>query len=67
MAADFLTPERKKKNNYSEKLIPKKIQKTFIVNNDNKIICARYLREAPAKHTYLPKKIAVFPLKIVRN
>ena len=43
MPPDFLTPERKK-NTYFGKLIRKKIQKNFIVNNNNNtIICVWYL------------------------
>ena len=42
MPPDFLTPERKKKNNFLEKLIRKELQKNFIVNNDNKIMRAWY-------------------------
>ena len=38
-----------------------------MVNNNNKIIPAWYLREAPGEHTYLPKKSGIFPVKIVRN
>ena len=37
MSPDFLTPERKKYN-FLEKLIQKKMQKNFIVYNNNKII-----------------------------
>ena len=44
MPREFLTPERQKKaNNFLEKLIRKKIQKNFIVNNNNKIIRVWYL------------------------
>ena len=48
-----------------EKLIRKKIQKNFILNNNNKIIRAWYLSEALGEHTYLPKKTGIFPVKIV--
>ena len=57
MPPDFLTPERKKKNNFLETLIRKKIQKSFAVNNN----------KAPGEHTYLPKKTGIFPVKTVRN
>ena len=45
MPLDFLMPERKKKKRKekNKKLIWKKIQKHFIVNNNNKIICVWYL------------------------
>ena len=56
MPPDFLTPERKKKKNFLETLIRKKIQKSFAVNN-----------KAPGEHTYLPKKTGIFPVKTVRN
>ena len=39
MPPDFLTPDRKKYN-FLEKLIRKKIQSNFIVNNNNEIIRA---------------------------
>ena len=69
MPPDFLTPTRKKKDTiFWKKCIRKKIQKTFIANNDNdnnnndnynnnnnkKIIRESYLWEANGKHTYLP-------------
>ena len=44
-----------------------KIQKNFIVINNNEIIGARYLREAHEEHTYLPNKTRIFPVKIIRN
>ena len=61
----FLRQNAKKK--ILEKLIRKKIQKNFIVNDNHKIIRAWYLREAPGEHTYLPKKSEIFQVKIVRN
>ena len=64
MPPDFLTPERRKKYNVLEKMIWKKIQLNFTVNNNNKIVLVWYLREAPREHTYLPKKTGIFPLKI---
>ena len=64
MPPAFLTPERKK--TFWKKLIRKKIQKNLIENNNNKIIRAWYLREAPGEHTYLPKKTGIFRLKIVK-
>ena len=42
MPPDFPTPERKKYF-FFENLISKKIQKIFIVSNNNKIIRAWYL------------------------
>ena len=65
MPPDFLTTERKKK--ILEKLIRKKIQKNFIVNDNHIIIHAWYLQEAPGEHTYLPKKSGIFQVKFVRN
>ena len=56
MPADFLTPERKKKIQFFGITDSEKIQKNFIVNNNNRIIHAWYLREVPGEHTYLPKK-----------
>ena len=67
MPPDFGTPERKKTPFFLEKLIRKKIQKNFIVNNSNRIIRAWYLREVPGEHTYLPKKTGIFLLKIIIN
>ena len=66
MPPDFLPPERKKIQ-FLEKLIRKKIQKDFIVNNNNRIIRAWYLQEVLEEHTYLPKKTGIFPVKIVKN
>ena len=43
------------------------MQKNFIVNNNNGIIRAWYLREVPEEHTYLPKKTGIFSVKIIRN
>ena len=34
-------------------------------NNDNKIVRAWYLQEAPGEHTYLPKKTGTFSVKIL--
>ena len=65
MPPAFLTPECKKI--FWEKLIRKKIQKNLIENNNNKIIRAWYLREAPGEHTYLPKKTGIALVKTVRN
>ena len=58
--------KKKKKKKKRGKLIQKKIQKKCTGNND-KIIHAWYLQEAPGKHTYLPKKTGIFPVKTVRN
>ena len=41
--ASWFSYEQKQKKYILEKLIRKKIQKNFIVNNNNKIICAWYL------------------------
>ena len=57
---------KKKKKKKRGKLIQKKIQKKCTGNND-KIIHAWYLQEAPGKPTYLPKKTGIFPVKTVRN
>ena len=65
MPPGFLTLEQKKF--FLEKLIRKKIERSFIVNNNNKIIHACYLQETPRKHTYLPKKNGVFPVNIDTN
>ena len=56
MPPDFLTPERKKKIQFFGITDSEKIQKNFIVNNNNRIIPAWYLQEVPGEHTYLPKK-----------
>ena len=63
----FFGQNEKKKKQFLEKLIRKKIQKNFILNSNNKIIRAWYLREALGEYTYLPKKTGSFPVKIVRN
>ena len=52
MPPDFLA-----QYNFLEKLIREKIQKNFLVNNNNKIIRAWNLREDPGDHIYLTKKI----------
>ena len=39
------------------------MRKSFIVNNNNKMIRAWCLREAPEEHTYLPKKTV--PVKLL--
>ena len=49
---------------FLEKLIRKKIQKNFIVNNNNRINRAWYLRQVPGEHTYLPGKTGIFYVKI---
>ena len=66
-ASWFCYARTQKKAFWGKKLIRKKIQKNFMVNNNNKIIPAWCLREAPGEHTYLPKKSGIFPVKIVRN
>ena len=43
MPPDFLTWKHKKANFFLEKLVQKKIQKTFTVNDNNKIMHAWYL------------------------
>ena len=63
MPPDFLRPECKKKNNFLEKLIRKKIKKKIIVNNI-RIIRASYLRQVPGEHIFLPKKTGILPVKI---
>ena len=66
MPPDFLTPERKKYN-FLEKLIRKKVQKNFIANNNDRIIRAWYLRKVPGEHIYFPKKTGIFQVKIIKN
>ena len=43
MPPDFLTPEHKKKKNFFGKIDSEKIQKNFMVDNNNKVIRAWYL------------------------
>ena len=62
----FLHQNAKKKKKKKGTLFQKKIQKKCTGNNF-KIIHAWYLQEAPGKHTYLPKKTGIFPVKTVRN
>ena len=66
MPPDFLTPERKKYT-FLKKLIRKNIQKSSLINSNNKIIRTYYLWEAPGEHMYLPRKITIFQLETVRN
>ena len=43
MPPDFLTPEHKKKKKIFGKIDSEKIQKNFMVDNNNKVIRAWYL------------------------
>ena len=75
MHPDFLTPERKKKNEtktnktkqFFGKFDSEKNTKNFIVTDNNKMIRPSYLQEAPGEHTYLQKKTGIFLVKITRN
>ena len=60
----FAKTQKKKK---LWKIDSEKISKNFIVNNNNRIIRAWYLREVHEEHTYLPKMTGIFPVKIIRN
>ena len=66
-ASWFSSARTQKKYNFLEKLLQKKLQTNFIVNNNNRTIRAWYLREIPGEHTYFPKKTEILLIKMIRN
>ena len=65
MPPDFLMPESKNIQFFG-KIESEKNTKDFIINN-NKIIHAWYIREAPGDSTYISRRRLEFLVKIVRN